>query len=250
MLCVSFLFLFRACTSCVLWFSTVFCVSSPVFQLLCLVRGCLGAGHSVCWSLLGDWLIRVEDVLSVFGLCDVVIFPLCGSCFLFCPSFFPAVVVLSLVCRSSCQPLPRPCVLWTAVQSSLMAVAASVAVRARMHFGGHAAPFSVVESEERGPKARVPRPKSYSKARKEGRRPDFRGRNHTQKRGRRAEGPTSEVETEVDRSLLCESAPPPCHMSNRVEPYPSTRGSVHGITLPPAGATTRRRRCLTIYTFI
>ena len=77
------------------------------------------------------------------------------------------------------------------------------------------------------------RPFQWSKTRNEGRRPEFRGRNRTQKRGRRAEGPTSEVETEVDRSLLCESAPPPCHMSNRVEPYPSTRGSVHGMTLVP-----------------
>ena len=72
----------------------------------------------MCWSLLGDWLISVEDVLSVFGLCDVLTFPLCGSCFLFRPPFFPAVVVLSLVGRSSCRPRPRPCVLWTADQSS------------------------------------------------------------------------------------------------------------------------------------
>ena len=117
---VLFLFLFRACSSCVLCFLTVFCVSSPVFQLLCLVRGCRGAGHSVCWSLLGDWLIRVEDVFSVFGLCDVLTFPMCGSCFFFRPPFFPAVVVLSLVGRSSCRPRPRrrPCVLWTADQSS------------------------------------------------------------------------------------------------------------------------------------
>ena len=122
----------------------------------------------------------------------------------------------------------------------LMAVA-SVVVRAWMHLGGHATSFSMVKDEERGPKS------EGRKARNEGRRPEFRGRNRTQKRGRRAEGPTSEVETEVDRSLLCESAPPPCHMSNRVEPYPSTRGSVHGITLPPAGATTRRLRCLTIH---
>ena len=98
-------------------FSTVFCVSSPVFQLLCLVRGRRGAGHSVCWSLLGDWLISVEDVFSVFGLCDVLTFPLCGFCFLFRPPFFPAVVVLSLVGRSSCRP--RPCLLCCGLQTTV-----------------------------------------------------------------------------------------------------------------------------------
>ena len=106
-------------------------------------------------------------------------FPLCGSCFLFRSPFFPTVVVLSRVGCSSCRPRrvcsgPVRC-----FSASVVVRAVVVRARARMHFGGHATSFSMVKDEERGPKARVPRPKSYSKARKEGRRPDFRGRDRS-----------------------------------------------------------------------